>query len=56
MHSNFEAFLVLLALSCLLLFWAPNKPRRSVVRPTGSGSKDRKAPVYIGGGPLIKAR
>jgi hypothetical protein len=56
LDSNFEAFLVLIALIGLLLFLPPSKPRRSVIRPTGPGPKDRNAPVYIGGGPLIKPR
>jgi hypothetical protein len=56
MNCNFEAFLALLAFISLLLFLAPSKPRRSVIRPTGPGPKDINAPVFIGGGPLIKPR
>jgi hypothetical protein len=56
MDHNFVAALALLAFISLLLFLAPDKPRRSVARPTGPGPKDRKAPVYIGGGPLIQSR
>ncbi|MDR3613768.1 MAG: hypothetical protein P4L53_09375 [Candidatus Obscuribacterales bacterium] len=64
MSPHFVAIIVLLAIIavllfvlCLLSFLAPDKRRLDVAaHPTGPGSTDKKATVFIGGGPRIQAR